>query len=51
MSFDAFAEFRMTGHNVLITGGAQNIGAGIAKTLCGAGANVMIADLNGDKAS
>lgn len=31
-------------------GGAQNIGAGIAKTLAAAGANVMIADLQGDKA-
>jgi 7-alpha-hydroxysteroid dehydrogenase len=51
MSFDAFAEFRMTGHNVIITGGAQNIGAGIARTLCGAGARVMIADLNGEKAA
>src|SRR5690606_11057031 len=50
-TYDAFAEFRMTGHNVLITGGAQNIGAGIAKTLSGAGAKVMIADLNGDKAA
>jgi 7-alpha-hydroxysteroid dehydrogenase len=51
MSFDAFADFRMDGHNVIITGGAQNIGAGIAKTLSGAGAKVMIADLNGDKAA
>lgn len=51
MSFDAFSEFRMDGHNVLITGGAQNIGAGIAKTLSGAGAKVMIADLNGDMAA
>jgi 7-alpha-hydroxysteroid dehydrogenase len=51
MSFDPFAEFRMDGHNVIITGGAQNIGAGIAKTLSGAGANVMIADLNGEKAA
>lgn len=51
MTFDAFAEFRMTGHSVLITGGAQNIGAGIAKTLSGAGAKVMIADLNGEKAA
>lgn len=51
MSFDAFAEFRMGGHNVLITGGAQNIGAGIARTLSGAGAKVMIADLNGEKAA
>lgn len=50
MAYDAFAEFRMDGHNVIITGGAQNIGAGIAKALSGAGAKVMIADLNGDKA-
>jgi 7-alpha-hydroxysteroid dehydrogenase len=50
-TYDAFAEFRMTGHTVVITGGAQNIGAGIAKTLAGAGANVMIADLNGVKAA
>lgn len=51
MTFDAFAEFRMTGHSVIITGGAQNIGAGIARTLSGAGAKVMIADLNGEKAA
>lgn len=50
-SFDAFADFRMDGHNVIITGGAQNIGAGIAKTLSGAGAKVMIADLNGEQAA
>lgn len=50
MTFDAFAEFSMAGHNVIITGGAQNIGAGIAKTLSGAGAKVMIGDLNGDMA-
>ncbi|MFM8745504.1 MAG: SDR family oxidoreductase [Aestuariivirga sp.] len=50
MTYDAFADFRMAGHNVIITGGAQNIGAGIARTLSGAGAKVMIADLNGDKA-
>ena len=49
-SYDALADFRMDGHSVLITGGAQNIGAGIARTLSGAGAQVMIADLNGDKA-
>lgn len=49
--YDAFAEFRMDGHNAIITGGAQNIGAGIAKALSGAGARVMIADLNGEKAS
>ncbi len=51
MSFDAFAEFRMHGHSVIITGGAQNIGAGIARTLSGAGAKVMIADLNGEMAA
>ncbi|NYT77721.1 SDR family oxidoreductase [Alcaligenaceae bacterium] len=49
--FDAFADFHMDGHNVIITGGAQNIGAGVAKTLAAAGANVMIADLQGDKAA
>ena len=51
MGFDAFAEFRMDGHHVMITGGAQNIGAGIAKTLSGAGAKVMIGDLDGDMAA
>lgn len=51
MSFDALADFRMDGHNVIITGGAQNIGAGIARTLSGAGAKVMIADLKGDLAA
>jgi 7-alpha-hydroxysteroid dehydrogenase len=51
MSFDAFAKFRMDGHNVIITGAAQNIGAAIAKTLSGAGAKVMIGDLNGEKAA
>lgn len=51
MTYDAFAEFRMNGHNVIITGGAQNIGAGIARTLSGAGARVMIADLNGEMAA
>jgi 7-alpha-hydroxysteroid dehydrogenase len=50
MSFDALADFRMDGHTVIITGGAQNIGAGIARTLSGAGAKVMIADLKGDLA-
>lgn len=51
MSYDALADFRMDGHNVIITGGAQNIGAGIARTLSGAGAKVMIADLQGDQAA
>ncbi len=51
MPFDPFADFRLDGHSVIITGGAQNIGAGIARTLSGAGARVMIADLNGEKAA
>ncbi len=50
-TYDAFAEFRMDSHNVIVTGGAQNIGAGIAKALSGAGAKVMIADLNGEMAA
>jgi 7-alpha-hydroxysteroid dehydrogenase len=41
----------MAGHQAIVTGGAQNIGAGIARTLCGAGAAVMIADLDGAKAA
>lgn len=50
MTFDAFAEFRMNGHVAIVTGGAQNIGEAIARTFSGAGAKVMIADLNGEKA-
>jgi NAD(P)-dependent dehydrogenase (short-subunit alcohol dehydrogenase family) len=49
--FDAFGDFRMDGHVAIVTGGAQNIGEAIAKTFAGAGAKVMIADLNGDKAA
>jgi len=51
MTFDAFADFRMDGHVAIVTGGAQNIGAAIARTLCGAGASVVIADRNADKAA
>ena len=29
MSIDAFADFRMVGHDVIITGAAQNTGAGL----------------------
>lgn len=49
-NFDAFNDFRMSNHVAIVTGGAQNIGEAIAKTFSGAGAKVMIADLNGDKA-
>ncbi|MEE4315811.1 MAG: SDR family oxidoreductase [Erythrobacter sp.] len=51
MSIDAFKDFRMDGHNVIITGAAQNIGAQIAKTLSAAGAKVMICDLQAEKAA
>lgn len=49
-NFDAFADFRMDGHVAIVTGGAQNIGEAIARTFSGAGAQVMIADLQGEKA-
>lgn len=49
-TFDPFAQFRMNGHTAIVTGGAQNIGEAIARSFAGAGANVMIADLNGEKA-
>jgi NAD(P)-dependent dehydrogenase (short-subunit alcohol dehydrogenase family) len=50
MAFDPFADFRMSGHSAIVTGGAQNIGEAIARSFSGAGARVMIADLDGDKA-
>jgi NAD(P)-dependent dehydrogenase (short-subunit alcohol dehydrogenase family) len=50
MTFDPFEPFRMANHVALITGGAQNIGEAIARTFAAAGAKVMIADLNGEKA-
>ncbi len=50
MAYDPLAAFRMDGHATLVTGGAQNIGAGIARAFAGAGARVMIADLDGAKA-
>ena len=50
MTFNAFADFAMTDHVALITGGAQNIGRAIATSFSGAGARVAIADLNGDLA-
>ena len=37
---------RMTGRNVIITGGASGIGLGISKGLAAEGANIVIADLN-----
>lgn len=43
--------FRLDGRTALITGGAQGLGRGFAIALAQAGASVMIADLNGDKAT
>jgi 7-alpha-hydroxysteroid dehydrogenase len=40
-TLDPFAEFRMSGHCALVTGGAQNIGAAITRIFAGAGAKVM----------
>lgn len=51
MSFDPFADFRMNGQVAIVTGGAQNIGEAIARTFAGAGADVVIADLNAEKAA
>lgn len=51
MTFDAFADFRMKNHVAIVTGGAQNIGEAIARTFSGAGAKVVIADRNGEKAA
>src|SRR5512135_305442 len=48
--FDPFDDFRMHDHVAIVTGGAQNIGAAIARSLAGAGAKVVIADLDADKA-
>ncbi|WP_107670697.1 SDR family oxidoreductase [Cyanothece sp. BG0011] len=49
-NFDAFHDFRMNNHVAIVTGGAQNIGEAIARTFSGAGAKVMIAGRNGEKA-
>lgn len=51
MSFNPFADFGMDGQVAIVTGGAQNIGEAIARTFAAAGAKVVIADLNGEKAA
>ncbi len=42
--------FDLAGKNAVVTGGAMGIGFGIAKRLIEAGANVLIADLDGNAA-
>ncbi len=41
---------KLKGKSVMITGGAQGIGEGIARRLAAEGASVAVADLNGEKA-
>jgi len=36
--------------SIVVTGGAQGLGEGIVRRLADAGARVVVADLNGDKA-
>lgn len=42
--------FSLEGKTALVTGGAQGIGKSVALNLCGAGADVVLLDLNKDKA-
>lgn len=41
----------LSGKTIIVTGSAEGIGAGIAKVVAGEGANVVIADYNGEKAT
>jgi len=41
---------KLAGKSIMITGGAQGIGEGIAQRLASEGASITIVDLNGDKA-
>jgi meso-butanediol dehydrogenase/(S,S)-butanediol dehydrogenase/diacetyl reductase len=42
---------KLAGKSIMITGGAQGIGEGIARRLAADGALIAVADLNGDKAN
>src|SRR4051794_12076881 len=43
--------FNFAGRVAIVTGGAQGIGQAVCRTLHAAGANVVIADLNADRAN
>ena len=43
--------FDLTGRRVLVTGGAQGLGEGMARALTAAGARVMLGDLQADRAA
>ena len=42
--------FSLTGKVAVVTGGAQGLGRAMAFSLAGAGAKIVIADINGEKA-
>lgn len=43
---DVFSAFRLDGRTAVVTGGASGIGEATARTLAGAGANVVVGDVN-----
>ena len=47
---DVLSIFSLTGRTAVVTGGASGIGEATAKVLAGAGANVMVGDIDGEGA-